>query len=153
MKIRYSNGDTADVDLDRARGAVESGSAVLVDLDAIAEVPSQIVAEAEARKAYAKTEYATLQEKRQAKVEEDGDARGDNARLHAADVPSVAVADKDAAKEAVDAMTDSDELSRNKGPVEYRPDSAGVSGLPGEAIGDTSPAAEKPAAVKKAAKR
>jgi hypothetical protein len=140
----WENGQVVDVDDERAQAMVGAGHAVPVDLDAVVETPSRLVAEAEARQAYAETEYATPQEKRQAAVERQADERGVNARLHQADLPTLAVADEQHAKAIA---VDGGELWANKGPVEARPDSAGVEGVPSRPLAEAVSATSGPVEV------
>lgn len=127
MKIVMNDGEERDVKDGRAFELVNTGAAKAADPDAKVEVASPLVSEQEARLAYAETEYATPQEKRQAALEREGLKSGSHARLHQTDLPALAVPDEGHA-EAIE--LDAGELYENKGPVEARPDSAGYKGLP-----------------------
>lgn len=142
MKVRMNDGEERDVKDARAFELVNTGAAKAVDPDAVVEVPSPLVSEQEARLAYAETEYATPQEKRQAAVEREGLKTGSHARLHQTDLPAMAVTDEQYA-ETVE--LDGDELFENKGPVEARPDSAGFTGLPSSSVGEAVTATSGPA--------
>lgn len=149
MKIRMNDGDERDVADERALELVNTGAAKASDPNAVVEVPSRLVSEAEARQAYAETEYATPQEKKQAAIERQDLERGTHARLHQTDLPSLAVADEEYAK-AIE--LDADELYKNKGPADTRVDSAGYTGLPdaqhAESVSATSgPAKDVPVNV------
>jgi hypothetical protein len=134
MKVKMRGDDSGkevEVSDERAVELVNSGAAVAADPSAVVDVPSKLVSEAQARHDYAETEYATLQEKKQAMVEQaDVDARrpqGSHAQLHEGALPTRAVVDEAHLKRV---EVDEEELFRNKGPVEARPDSAGVRGIP-----------------------
>lgn len=142
MKVRMIDGEERDVDDARALELVNSGAAQALDADAVVEVPSPLVAEAEARQAYAETEYATPQEKKQAAIERQDLERGTHARLHQTDLPSLAVADEQHAKSI---ELDADELYKNKGPVEARIDSAGYAGVPAAKLAEPVSATSGPA--------
>lgn len=142
MKVRMNDGDERDVDDARAVELVNSGSAKLVDPNAVAEVPSKLVSEADARQAYAETEYATPQEKRQAAVERRDLERGTHGRLEQGPVPVLAVADEQHAKRI---ELDGEELYKNKGAVDARPDSAGYRGVPDGQLGEPVSATSGPA--------
>lgn len=142
MKIVMNDGEERDVADARALDLVNSGAAKAADPNAVVEVPSPLVSEAEARQAYAETEYATPQEKKQAAIERQDLERGTHARLHQTDLPSLAVADEQHAK-AVE--LDADEMYRNKGPVEARPDSAGYAGVPDGKLAEPVSATSGPA--------
>lgn len=133
MKVRMMDGEERDVDDARAHELVNTGAAKVDDPNAVVEVPSTLVAEQEARLAYAETEYATPQEKRQAALERKGLEDGSHARLHQTDLPALAVPDEG---HAASLELDGDELFKNKGPVDARPDSAGYSGLPDSTLGE-----------------
>jgi hypothetical protein len=141
MKVRMNDGEERDVKDARAFELVNTGAAKTDDPNAVVEVKSPLVSEQEARLAYAETEYATPQEKRQAAVERQGLQDGVHARLHQTQLPALAVADDRRAEEV---GLDGDELYRNKGPVEQRPDSAGFSGLSDAAHGETVSAKSGP---------
>jgi hypothetical protein len=77
------------------------------------EVESKLISEAQQRHEYAKTEFATDQEKKQAAVEEahalSTRPDGSYAQLHEGEVPSLAVADK-----AYKAQLEKDEADAKK---------------------------------------
>jgi hypothetical protein len=141
VKVRMNDGEEREVKDGRAFELVNTGAASVDDPNAVVEVPSQLVSEQEARLAYAETEYATPQEKRQAAVERQGLEDGVHARLHQTQLPALAVPDE---RHAEDVALDGEELWRNKGPVEQRPDSAGFSGLSDAAHGESVSAKSGP---------
>lgn len=142
MKIRMNDGQERDVADERAVELVNAGAAKASDPNAVVEIPSPLVSEAEARQAYAETEYATPQEKKQAAVERQDLERGTHARLHQGDLPSLAVADERHAKSI---ELDADELYINKGPADTRVDSAGYKGVPDAKLAEPVSATSGPA--------
>lgn len=141
MKIRMNDGEERDVNDARALELVNTGAAQAADPNAVVEVPSPLVSEQEARLAYAETEYATPQEKKQAAVERQDLERGTHARLHQTDLPALAVSDEQHAKTV---ELDGDELFKNKGPVEARVDSAGYRGIPDQKLAEPVSATSGP---------
>jgi hypothetical protein len=141
VKVRMNDGEERDVKDARAFELVNTGAAQTDDPNAVVEVPSKLVSEQEARLAYAETEYATSQEKRQAALERQGLEDGVHGRLHQTQLPALAVPDE---QHAETVELDGEELWQNKGPVEQRPDSAGYSGLSDASHGETVSAKSGP---------